>query len=302
MAKKANNTTPSGTARKKTPSRKITAGASERKKATSAGKRPIQRKKPVRPRKTKQKVVRISSGQMLILAISVICLIAIPLFYKIDSEYGAKVPVGSYRFGIDISHHNQGEPIWDSLKVLVSSSGKTVRSVKAASDMYPIAFVFIKATEGEELRDKNFVNNWAEAGKRNYARGAYHFFRSSKDPYLQAKNFIEAVGELRHIDLPPVVDVETIHSGCTRKELNDKLSVWLKVVTEEYGRKPIIYTSEKFSKEILYEDIVSAYPLWVAHYGVPQPEREDWTYWQFTDRAVVYGIKGYVDLNVVKIR
>ena len=40
------------------------------------------------------------------------------------------------------------------------------------------------------------------------------------------------------------------------------------------------------------------YPIWVAHYDVEQPQTENWMFWQFTDKALVYGVEGYIDLNV----
>lgn len=252
--------------------------------------------------KRKIKTIRLSSRNILLIVVAVAVFFAIPFLIRHDAESGAKVPEGNFRYGIDISHHNFGEPNWDSLKVLIGPGGKTVRKIKAANTILPVTFMFIKATEGIDFKDKHFKRNWIEAGKRKYARGAYHFFRSSKDPALQAYNFINFVGELRHIDLPPVLDVETIHIGCSYKELNDNVSLWLKIVEDKYGRKPIIYTSEHFADNVLSTEIITGYPLWIAHYGISEPERDDWTYWQFTDRAVVYGINGFVDLNVIRIK
>lgn len=39
-------------------------------------------------------------------------------------ETGAKVPPGDWRYGIDISHHNAGDIVWDSLYVLTDKRGK----------------------------------------------------------------------------------------------------------------------------------------------------------------------------------
>lgn len=52
-------------------------------------------------------------------------------------------------------------------------------------------------------------------------------------------------------------------------------------------------------RDILSEKITSSYPLWVARYREERPDREGWAMWQFSDRALVYGIDGPVDLNIV---
>ena len=172
------------------------------------------------------------------------------------------------------------------------------KSMKDARNVYPIKFVFIKASEGVGMKDPMFKQNWEAAGERNIQRGAYHFFRSSKDGELQARNFINTVGELRHSDLPPVLDIETIHLGCSRKLLNQRALQWLKTVSEAYGRKAIVYSSESFIRDMLDKEITDNYPIWIAHYGVSSPDTDNWDFWQFTDRACVYGLPEPVDLNL----
>ena len=127
---------------------------------------------------------------------------------------------------------------------------------------------------------------------------AGHFFRSSKDANAQATHFIRTVGDLSADDLPPVLDIETIHKGCSYKTLNEKALIWLRAVEKHYGRKPIVYSSASFINDILSKEITDNYPIWVAHYGVSKPRCDRWHIWQFADNATVYGIAGEVDLNV----
>lgn len=214
-------------------------------------------------------------------------------------EAGAALPSLSFtELGIDISHHNEGPVQWDSLRVMVDRSGRTVRDLEKARRVYPVKFVFIKATEGLSLRDPKFKSYWEEAGKRDIRRGAYHFFRTSRDGAAQARHFIATVGQLRHDDLPPVLDLETIHRGCTYKLLNERALQWLKAVEAHYGRKPIVYTPDSFARDILCDEIKEGYPIWIAHYDIDKPVHEDWTYWQFTDRAWIYGMPGPADLSI----
>ena len=213
----------------------------------------------------------------------------------------AHLPTAPFQaLGIDISHNNAGPILWDSLRVMVDRSGRTVRNIEQARKVYPVKFVFIKATEGVSMRDPHFKANWTEAGKRDIQRGAYHFFRSSRDGAIQARHFIETVGPLRHADLPPVLDIETIHRGCTNKLLNERALQWLKEVGNHYGRKPIVYTSDSFARDILSDEIKKNYPIWIAHYDTPLPYFMGWTYWQFTDRAWVYGMPEPVDMSIRK--
>jgi len=212
---------------------------------------------------------------------------------------GDIVPEGKYDYCLDISHY-QGKIQWDSLKVMVDSKGRTIKSITHAKDIKRISYVYIKATEGESMKDKHFDSYWEAAGKTDIWRGAYHFYRSSKDPVVQAKNFINTVGKLEEMDLPPVLDVETIHDGYSRKQLNADILKWLKTVENHYGVKPIVYTSDKFRRDILSDAITSNYKVWVAHYKTKVPWTDDWVMWQFTDDAYVCGMKGKADLSVIR--
>ena len=183
---------------------------------------------------------------------------------------------------------------------MTDSRGRTVRDPFKAKEIKPVSFVIIKATEGAGFQDKDFRKNWKDAGKSGLRRGAYHFFRSSKDGEVQARNFIRTVGELKYRDLPPVLDIETIHIGCSKELLNQRALQWLKAVEKRYGKKPVVYASSSFVKDNLCKEITSNYPIWVAHYEKDRPGLEDWTWWQFTDKAVVKGVPGRVDLSVMK--
>ena len=212
---------------------------------------------------------------------------------------GARIPDGARDFCVDLSHHNDGI-VWDSLKVVVDRSGRSSKDLLHAKSIFPVSTVIIKATEGEKMVDKRFKEYWQEAGECEYKRGAYHFFRSSKDPSRQAAHFISTVS-LRHKDLPPVLDVETMHAGCTKEELNRNVLVWLREVEKHYGRKPIVYTSDSYAHDILSPEITGNYPMWIARYSRQEPRFADWTMWQFTDQAILYGVNGgYVDLSVVR--
>ena len=261
------------------------------------------KKKAVQKRRKKRKPIRIKvtayvMSAVVLVLLAVAALIAKP-YIKEKNEVckGASVPSGYYCYGIDISRY-QPDIEWDKIKVLTDAQGRTTNSVNQAKDIRDISYVFIKATEGNSFKDKHFKRHWRNAGKRGIRRGAYHFFRSSKDAKTQAAHFIRTVGDLSADDLPPVLDIETIHKGCSYKTLNEKALIWLKEVERHYGRKPIVYSSASFINDILCKEIKDNYPIWVAHYGVSRPRCDRWHIWQFADNATVYGITGEVDLNV----
>lgn len=260
---------------------------------------------PKKKKRWKKKPRKVKVGAWTAVVIAAALLLLPLVFHRWGggnaAEAGAKVPSGNWRYGIDISHNNEGRIVWDSLFVMTDSRGRTVRDPFKAKDIKPVSFVIIKATEGANFKDKDFKDNWKAAGRSGLRRGAYHFFRSSKDGEVQAKHFIKTVGELRHKDLPPVLDIETIHVGCSKELLNQRALQWLKVVEKRYGKKPIIYASASFVKDNLSREITDNYPIWVAHYEKDRPGLEGWTWWQFTDKAVVKGVTGRVDLSVMKV-
>ncbi|MGN1215960.1 MAG: glycoside hydrolase family 25 protein [Candidatus Cryptobacteroides sp.] len=256
--------------------------------------------KKKKKRTRRKKKIRLSLGIVLGASAGLLIIIFLLCPRKSHSSYetGARVPPGNWRYGIDISNNNEGRIVWDSLFVMTDSRRRTVRDPYKAREIKPVSFVFIKATEGTNFKDRSFADNWLEAGRTGLQRGAYHFFRSSKDGRAQARNFISAVPNLRRTDLPPVLDIETIHKGCSRKQLNEEALEWLQEIEKHYGRKPIVYTSASFAKDHLDNEITGAYPVWIAHYGRDYPAFDGWKWWQCTDKAVVMGVPGRVDLNV----
>ena len=208
---------------------------------------------------------------------------------------GAKLPEGEWSYGIDISHH---QPIvnWNNIKIYVDKDDRTVWRKKHSVKELSIDYVIMKASEGETFKDRRFRRRWKKAYKFGYKRGAYHFFRPNKEASVQARNFIERVGDISQKDFPPILDIE-VTDNLPIDILNKRALEWLQIIEKHYGRKPIIYTNPYYLKNILSPDITQAYPIWVANYGVSRPNWERWHMWQFTDRALIKGV-GSVDLNV----
>lgn len=198
---------------------------------------------------------------------------------KIITEYNDKT------FGFDISHYQKKEDIkWDSLTI--------------ANDGIKLDFVVMRATMGNRKKDKHFDDFWETSKKNELIRGAYHFYRADEDPVMQANNYLESV-ILESGDLRPVLDIERVPRRKSREKFIEDLKVWLKIVEDKYGEKPIIYTYYYYYKDHLKGEF-DDYPLWLANYNdvmVPSPD-DDWKLWQFTEKGIVKGINTKVDLNI----
>lgn len=188
-------------------------------------------------------------------------------------------------FGIDLSHYQSSEDLnWDSLSIGYGS--------------VPIEFVVLRASMGSNGVDLEFDEFWEKAAKHNLVRGAYHFYRPDEDPILQANQFLSAV-QLESGDLRPVVDIEKYPKIISKKKLRKNLQIFLDILEERFGEKPIIYTYYHYYKEEL-EGHFDSYPLWIANYNdVLAPNKESpWLIWQFTENGIVHGISTKVDLNI----
>ncbi len=196
--------------------------------------------------------------------------------------YGVCMPAGYKVHGIDISHY-QGKINWKMLE-------------QTRQGQFPIQFMFMKATEGGDFSDKNFVANFDSAKAHGFIRGAYHFYNPKTDANKQADFFIQSVN-LEPGDLPPVLDIEK--KGKDMKKLQADLKHWLRRVEAHYGVKPIIYASYKFKTKYLNDSVFNSYPYWIAHYYVDSVRYQgDWKFWQHTDVGTLPGIKEQVDLNI----
>lgn len=179
--------------------------------------------------------------------------------------------------GLDVSHH-QGPIDW------------------AAVAGEKIDFVYVKATEGGDWRDKRFTENFEGAGKAGLRRGAYHFFTLCRPGAEQAKNFVEVVPPTDDA-LPVAIDLE-FGGNCSKRPdastLDRDLADFIRIVEAEYGARPILYVTEEFLE--VYPVHTLGYDLWIRSIYT-EPIRP-WAMWQYHCRARVDGIDGPVDLNV----
>lgn len=190
--------------------------------------------------------------------------------------------------GIDVSHY-QGNIDWSVL-----------RNANMGAD--PVSFVIIKATEGENIMDDCFNDNFYQARRNGILRGAYHFLVPDVSAKKQAHFFLRQA-HLEEGDLPPVLDIEDearwLAAGKNKRQIQKMALEWLDIVEEHYKVPPIIYSSYRFRRDILSDKRFEKYPFWIAHYFVDSPTCDlSWMFWQHTDNGRVDGIEGSVDCNV----
>jgi lysozyme len=223
-----------------------------------------------------------------------------------------------YRLGLAYylgfkSHYSSHTDVFSearNLRVLEKSKGKVVgidvseyqgkirwSYVDTLENKYPLRYVFIRATVGNDRVDNQFKRNWLGAKENKMIRGAYHYYRPNENSLEQAELFIKTV-KLKKGDLPPVLDIEKLPKEQSIERLKIGLRRWLKTVESHYGVRPIIYTGEKYYDDFLKEEF-SDYLFWIANYNFYREEIQDnWLFWQFTEKATVPGIDYNVDVNI----
>ena len=184
--------------------------------------------------------------------------------------------------GVQAQQHTRG--------IDVSKFQGTINWTKVAKDS-SVKFVYIKATEGTSIQDPYYKTNLTKAKKAGLLVGSYHLYSSKTTAFQQFANFKKVVKKSEQ-DLIPVLDIEGHHVGRLYMARVDKL---LELMENEYGVKPMIYTSEKLYKEHLSGKKYRKYHIFIANYRRAPTVR--YTLWQYTETGHLSGIKGCVDIS-----
>jgi lysozyme len=118
----------------------------------------------------------------------------------------------------------------------------------------------------------------------------------------QAKNYLKNSRQEEN-NILPVLDIEKLSKIQPKKKLLKGISNWLKIVEEETGYKPIIYTGLSFYKDYLAKDFAD-YPYWIASYSDHRNGDNilvSANIHQFSESKWIKGLdkKAKIDLNVV---
>jgi len=221
--------------------------------------------------------------------------------------------------GVDVSHHN-GNVDWKKAKA---------NNVK---------FAIIKLTEGKTWYDgdtSNYVGqynlnkNIADALANDIIVSYYHFARFGRtssptiDGQDDANNFITHLNPLpEKPKIPVVLDLEEDCFNSDDKynwgaisnpntSINEYTQAFIETMTASNYDVMIYCRTDLVKKWNLYN--YSKYPFWVARYmdlrrnnpevdepTIPKEWKNGWTAWQFTPAGMIDGVRGNVDLNVMK--
>ena len=224
-----------------------------------------------------------------ILILAVLTIVAIGILFINKKIRIASFFANRYKIaGIDVSHY-QGTIDWDRLSE------------------QNLNFAYIKATEGSGHVDECFYDNWQKSGETELCIGAYHFFSFDSDGKKQAEFYIDTVGSLSG-KMAPMVDVEFYGNKRSnpppKEEVVEQLGEMLRMLEDHYQIRPVIYTTYKVYDDYI-KDSFKEYPLWIRNVYYPPffKTGNKWTFWQYTDNAVLEGYEGsekYIDLNVFR--
>ena len=210
-------------------------------------------------------------------AVAAICAAAWLWFFP---NYRPRLENGEV-YGVDVSNH-QGDIDWRAV---------------AADD---VRFAYIKASEGGDFVDKRFAENWQDAGDAGIKRGAYHFFTLCRAGVDQARNFLRTA-ELSEAELPPALDLE-LGGNCRDRppveEVNAEIEAFVELVESEIGREVVLYVLGNWEDLYPLPEAKADRPRWVRRIGL-RPSG-NWVLWQYSGVARVDGVRGPVDLNVLR--
>ena len=162
-----------------------------------------------------------------------------------------------------------------------------------------IDFVYLKASEGNTVRDTTFRSNCRRARQAGMAVGAYHFFRFDCDGRRQAMNLLAATDSCR-LTLPLVIDIE--EWGNPAEVATDVVIGRLQTMEAMLrgaGHRVMFYTN----KNGYWRFVRPAFPepphplLWICSFTDPPLAGGNWALWQHSHRGRVPGVPSAADLN-----
>ena len=160
-------------------------------------------------------------------------------------------------------------------------------------------FIIMKATEGKDFLDSDFLYNWNNARLNGFTVGAYHFFSMLSSGVAQADYYISMVPDLDKA-LPPVIDLE-IPLKYPKNIVLNELKDMIEKLEKHYKKKVIIYVTYHTYNAYIKGEFPEN-KLWIRDIKfIPElAENDRWLIWQVSNRGRVTGIPGFTDKNVLK--
>ena len=182
--------------------------------------------------------------------------------------------------GLDISHH-QEKVNW----TLVDKKYK---------------FIILKATEGQNFLDTDFLYNWNNARLNGFVVGAYHFFVMTSSGEAQADFYISKVPDSEKT-LPPIIDLEISTKKYKKPDVTEHLRVMVEKLEKHYKKRVIFYVNYNTYNAYIKGEFPEN-KIWITDYKYfPKIDEENrWIIWQVSRRGRIEGIPGFTDKNVLR--
>ena len=219
----------------------------------------------------------------------IVMILAFVLSFCIVNNSYAIVPAGSLDYeGIDVSN-------WQGFidYTEVRNTG--------------IDIVYIKASQGSNIKDHYFETNYQNAKAAGLKVGFYHFLTATtEEEAVEEANFFASVITGKTPDCKLVLDYE-IFGGADVTTINQIAETFMSTVQEITGKEIILYSDLSNAQDVFGTDLAEKYELWIAYYGDYNDLSDYQTSWaeyigvQFSDTGNINGISGDVDRDLFTV-
>lgn len=164
--------------------------------------------------------------------------------------------------------------------------------------------VYIKASQGDNIKDPYFDINYENAKANNLKVGFYHFLTATtlEEAERQATFFASVISG-KQSDCKLAMDYEQFN-GLSNEQINQIALAFIQKVKELTEKQVIIYSDLYNSERTFNSELASQNELWIAYYGNYMNLENVNSKWntfigvQYTDRGNIGGINGNVDRDL----
>ena len=167
-----------------------------------------------------------------------------------------------------------------------------------------IDVVYIKASQGNSIKDPYFEINYENAKANNLKVGFYHFLTATTvEEAEQQATFFTSVISGKQVDCKLAMDYEQF-DGIDTQLINQIAMAFMQKVEELTKKQVIIYSDLYNSESTFNSELASQGELWLAYYGDYKNLENVNSSWstfigvQYTDQGNVAGINGKVDRDL----
>lgn len=167
-----------------------------------------------------------------------------------------------------------------------------------------IQVVYIKASQGNNIKDPYVDINYENAKANGLKVGFYHFLTATNiEEANQQAEFFSTIISGKQADCKLALDYEQF-GGTNKEEINQIAMAFIQRVKELTKKQVIVYSDLYNSENIFNDQLSSQGELWLAYYGDYENLNSVNSSWnsfigvQYTDRGFVSGVNTYVDRDL----